>query len=516
MLGLPWFGDKKALAMKKPLPHIQNSISFVIAGILLLASPSYAKTANNSQGSKTTNPHGALAIGCNNCHTTESWKPIRPFPDFDHRKTRFSLQGAHARSNCRDCHVQLAFSSAGTACTDCHADIHRRKLGSNCEQCHSVRGWRTIAAAVNGHENRFPLFGAHAALQCEVCHKSAAVSQYRGLSSECGSCHISEFRTAKQIDHQAAGFSTRCNQCHSADSWVQGFNHAQTTGFALMGAHASVDCMKCHAGGRFSGTPVNCVGCHLQEFNTATNPNHIASGFPQDCSVCHSTSAWIPASFNHNATSFPLTGAHARQGCTACHVNGQFANLPTACVSCHKKDYDSTSNPNHAGAGFPQDCAICHTTSAWTPASFDHSKTKFPLTGAHTSVACLNCHISGVYAGTPADCYSCHSKEYNSATNPGHAAAGFPKDCSQCHSTSSWSGAVFNHTKFPIYSGSHAGQWTACGDCHTNSSNYTVFSCLNCHAHEKAEMDSEHGGIRNYVYNSANCYSCHPNGRGGD
>jgi len=26
-------------------------------------------------------------------------------------------------------------------------------------------------------------------------------------------------------------------------------------------------------------------------------------------------------------------------------------------------------------------------------------------------------------------------------------------------------------------------------------------------------MDSEHSGRTNYVYNSANCYSCHPNGR---
>jgi hypothetical protein len=179
-------------------------------------------------------------------------------------------------------------------------------------------------------------------------------------------------------------------------------------------------------------------------------------------------------------------------------------------------DYNLTTNPNHVSAGFPQDCTICHNTAAWTPAVFNHNQTKFPLTGAHITVPCTNCHISGIFAGTPTDCYSCHSKEYASTTDPNHAAAGFPKDCTQCHTTSSWSGAVFNHTQFPIYSGAHAGQWTTCGDCHTNSSNYSVFSCIDCHAHSKTTTDAQHRGVANYVYNSANCYACHPNGRAGD
>jgi hypothetical protein len=54
-----------------------------------------------------------------------------------------------------------------------------------------------------------------------------------------------------------------------------------------------------------------------------------------------------------------------------------------------------------------------------------------------------------------------------------------------------------------------------CGDCHTNSSDYKIFACTNCHQHDKATVDSHHRSVRNYVYNSANCYSCHPNGRAG-
>jgi hypothetical protein len=42
-----------------------------------------------------------------------------------------------------------------------------------------------------------------------------------------------------------------------------------------------------------------------------------------------------------------------------------------------------------------------------------------------------------------------------------------------------------------------------------------VFSCTTCHAHEKTQMDQKHASIRDYVYNSANCYACHPTGRAG-
>jgi hypothetical protein len=118
-----------------------------------------------------------------------------------------------------------------------------------------------------------------------------------------------------------------------------------------------------------------------------------------------------------------------------------------------------------------------------------------------------------VFSGTPSDCFSCHRGQYESVSNPNHAAAGFPRTCGDCHSTTTWSGARFTHGRFPIYSGSHAGKWTTCNDCHTNAADYQVFSCINCHAHEKNSTDRDHDEVRNYVYNSTSCYSCHPNGR---
>jgi hypothetical protein len=463
---------------------------------------------------QTGSPHGGFIVACGKCHTSTSFAPIRPFPDFDHRNTRFPLQGMHRSLYCRQCHVNLVFSDIGTGCADCHADIHRRQNGNNCARCHTVFGWRQIVRNINGHENNFPLFGAHAAVQCEGCHRNAATGQFLGLNTDCASCHIDDYLGAKSVDHKAAGYSLDCKTCHNSDSWSQSVGHVQLTGFVLEGAHAKLDCAQCHIAGKFSGIPTTCVGCHLQRYNTVKDPNHVQGAFPQDCTLCHSTAAWTPALFDHAKTQFALTGAHATQQCSACHSSGQYAGLPTACVSCHLSRFNSTANPNHVTAGFPKDCNICHSTAVWTPALFDHSTTGFQLTGKHTEVQCSNCHIAGVYAGTPTDCYSCHSKEYASATNPGHVAAGFPRDCTQCHSPSSWSGAVFNHTWFQIYSGTHAGRWTVCGDCHINSNDYSVFSCLTCHAHNRTTTDSQHQGRSNYVYNSANCYSCHSTGRG--
>ena len=71
-------------------------------------------------------------------------------------------------------------------------------------------------------------------------------------------------------------------------------------------------------------------------------------------------------------------------------MNGNY-NLTTAnttCVSCHLKDFQGATNPNHVTSGFPQTCQQCHNSTTWTSATFDHSTTGFPLVGAHVSVGC--------------------------------------------------------------------------------------------------------------------------------
>ncbi len=463
----------------------------------------------------TQSPHGTLNLPCTNCHTFTAWKPIRNIPEFDHNQTPYPLRGMHVKVTCMQCHTKLVFSNVGKKCADCHADFHRRQFGAACEQCHTVAGWRVSVQSIRQHQNRFPLVGAHASVPCESCHQQAAAGRFEGLSTNCYSCHTRDYQTPV-FDHRAMGIVPTCNACHSMDSWLGAkFDHARFAGFTLSGVHATLDCTACHIGGRFKGTPADCASCHINDFNKTTNPNHKTAGFPTDCSICHSTSGWIPAAFDHSKV-FPLTGVHATLSCVSCHANGNFTGVGTTCVSCHLKDYNNTTNPNHKASGIPTDCAVCHSTASWQPASFDHSKTPFPLTGAHVNVACASCHVGGRYAGTPTDCYSCHQAQYTGTTNPNHVAAQFPTTCNTCHSTISWLGAVFNHTWFPIYSGTHAGKWMSCGDCHVNTSNFAVFSCITCHQHDASIVNPNHSGVSGYTYTATSCYSCHPTGQGGN
>ena len=452
---------------------------------------------------------------CSICHTTSGWQGAT----FDHSRTRFPLTGMHATQQCSACHASGQFATLDTSCASCHMKDFTSAKNPNhvaagfpqdCSICHTTAGWQP--ATFDHSRTKFPLTGMHATQQCSACHASG---QFATLSTACVSCHLTDFNGAKNPNHVAAGFPQDCSICHTTSGWQPAtFDHSRTK-FPLTGMHATQQCSACHASGQFATLSTACASCHLKDFNGAKNPNHVAAGFPQDCSMCHGTTAWQPATFDHSQTKFPLTGAHATQQCSACHASGQFSTLSTACVSCHLANYNQTQNPNHTAAGFPQQCEVCHNTTAWQPASFDHSSTGFPLTGLHAKVQCALCHIGGRYAGTPTNCYACHSTEYNSTTNPNHVAAGFPQDCSLCHTTAGWSGATFNHDKFPIYSGTHAGKWTTCGDCHTNPNDYSVFSCTNCHAHDKTSTDRHHSGVRGYVYNSINCYSCHPRGNGG-
>ena len=69
------------------------------------------------------------------------------------------------------------------------------------------------------------------------------------------------------------------------------------------------------------------------------------------------------------------------------------------------------------------------------------------------------------------------------------------------------------HESFPIYSGGHSARWSTCGDCHTDSSNYSTFTCFQCHPHsDPVQTASNHGGVPGYVYASQACYFCHPRG----
>jgi predicted CXXCH cytochrome family protein len=467
---------------------LERWLIVIAAGLFpLLAGAAPQQTVDNPRPNvgglqaKVTNPHGPISIPCTECHSYTSWKPIRSNPEFNHDQTGYPLRGMHAKVPCTKCHVSLTFKNISTRCADCHADIHRRQFGANCESCHSVKGWQASLQQIRDHQNRFPLVGAHALLQCDDCHKNAAAGQFTGLSTACYSCHQANFKTPV-LNHVAAGFPTTCESCHTMDTWFNAkFDHLKYTGYALTGAHATLSCTACHANNVFAGTPATCYGCHQPDFTGTTNPNHVAAGFPTDCSLCHSTSAWVPSTFNHTSV-FPLTGAHTTVACAQCHTNNNYSTLPTTCYGCHQTDWTGTTNPSHAAVGFPTSCDTCHTTTDWVNVNFNHALyANYPLTGAHATLTCIQCHINNNYTNTSTACYSCHQTDFNGTTSPNHVSSGFPTDCSICHSTTAWSPSSFNHnnTAFPL-TGAHT--TIACTQCHTNN-NYTTLptTCYGCH-----------------------------------
>ena len=430
---------------------------------------------------------------------------------FNHATSSFPLTGNHLTASCADCH-QSGYSGTSSLCSDCHITSYNTAVNPNhtaaglsteCSTCHNANGW--TPSTFDHSSTGFTLLGAHQPLQCSGCHSGTTT----GLTSDCVTCHQADYNSA--ANHTAQAYPTNCEMCHNSVNWNETTFDHQTTSFPLTGAHITTDCQSCHQTA-YTGTSAECFACHQTEYNSTTNPDHTALGFPNTCGVCHSTAAWQPATFDHNTTQFPLTGAHTTITCQSCHSSG-YTGTPTDCYACHTTDFNNTTNPNHVTGNFPTACVDCHSTTAWQPATFDHNTTQFPLTGAHTTATCQSCHQSG-YNNTPTDCYACHTADYNNTTNPNHIAANFPTTCVDCHSTTAWQPATFDHDNqyFPIYSGSHNGEWNQCSECHTTPNNYSLFSCIDCHEHNRTDMDDEHQGVNGYVYNSINCYDCHPDG----
>jgi hypothetical protein len=464
----------------------------------------------------------------------------------------------HEKVQCVQCHSKPIFTNVGKNCQDCHTDIHQRKMGTDCAQCHTVQGWNIAVQQVKNHQNRFPLLGAHAAVQCEDCHKSAAVGQYQGLSTACNSCHMRDFQQAKSPDHVAGQFPQTCDSCHSFDSWLGAtVNHsAPPINFPLTNGHANVPCLNCHVGSNFNlkiaATDCGNAGCHLTTWQQTTNPKHSAAAtvFPvAACSTCHNTVSWLTANFDHATTGFPLTNSHQMApagkvtACTDCHLNNNY-NLqisPTDCGNsgCHLTTWQQTNNPTHSAAGTPfaaANCSTCHNPTLWTNVVFNHAATGWALTGSHQLapagkvVACTDCHKGNNYTFTAAntDCYGCHQTAWNSTPSfggavPNHISAGFPSTasaCATCHPITQWADGKFDHTAFGFpLTNSHAlvangGKVPGCTSCHINS-NYNLqiapTDCANsqCHLTTWQQTNNPVHSSAGAPFAAANCSTCH-------
>ena len=89
-----------------------------------------------------------LGAECGECHNARDWK----IWDFDHsRRTKYILDGAHARVQCASCHKVPAapgkpIPPLAMTCISCHRgdDLHNGAFGMQCERCHRTGGWHDI------------------------------------------------------------------------------------------------------------------------------------------------------------------------------------------------------------------------------------------------------------------------------------------------------------------------------------------------------------------------------------
>lgn len=354
-------------------------------------------------------PHESFPSDCSLCHLGDSWQVIRDDFEYDHlEQTGTELIGAHEKAECLRCHNDRGpvalFAQRG--CAGCHEDVHRGQLGMNCQSCHDELGWSPREQIALHNRTRFPLVGAHAATACWRCHIGAGVGNFSPVETDCHSCHAGDLARANNPDHIANGFTVACDRCHIPVTWTgTSFNHPT---FPLTGAHAVIDCVDCHAGNVFSGTPTDCFTCHTADYNTASDPEHQMAGFSTACDQCHGTATWEGALFNH-------------------------VGIANNCSDCHLDDFTATTAPNHTSAGFPISCESCHNTTNWFGAVFNHS---FPITnGDHQSLDCTDCHLTPSNF-TMFSCTHCHEHRKSEADDEHSDVNGYTwlsSACYACH-----------------------------------------------------------------------------------
>jgi hypothetical protein len=432
---------------------------------------------------------GQLGKVCESCHNVVDWKAAK---HFDHSKTRYPLTGLHMEVKCEACHKPdvpggpVRFKDMKfAACTACHADPHRGAFKQKCEDCHTTAGWKKIAPQFefDHSKTKFPLLGGHAKVSCVACHVGGDFKRALPFAN-CKDCHK---------DIHSGQFESRpkqgeCAECHTVENWkpsLFGVKEHATSKYPLQGKHIIVECAKCHTpDGKETQYKIkfaNCADCHKDVHDN----QFAARPFNNRCETCHTAADFHRSLYTiamHRNSRFPLSGAHAAVPCANCHAVGKthradnilpFRFADTSCTACHAdphhgefKDRMARKRPN----GTPFGCEACHNSASWTDINgFDHSKTAFPLLGAHRTVKCGACHKARVgsqevqFKGTPKNCDSCHNDSHGGQFKD-HNAKTF---CENCHDTQRWVPSTFDHnkrTKLPLQGG-HA--HVKCDKCHS-------------------------------------------------
>lgn len=342
-------------------------------------------------------PHtGRFGPDCAKCHVTSDFHQV-PASRFDHARTRFPLRGAHASVKCERCHDPAKGGwgdrPAFAACGDCHTDAHAGTATlagkvADCAACHDEKAFSPAAFDLARHQQTaYPLEGRHASVDCRKCHavdkSEAAVARLgrAGIelhpeSARCDDCHADAH--AGQVTDLSAEAS--CATCHTVEGWKPStldVGWHSKTAFALVGAHARLECRRCHSPERPGLEPLpagfdpgtakvalsvperKCADCHRD-----VHQGRYSSGArATECTSCHTQDSFVPSTVDparHDRFGFRLEGAHRATPCFLCHkeMDGQSHlpagthallaepappevlpwKTPSACQACHRTE----------------------------------------------------------------------------------------------------------------------------------------------------------------------------------
>lgn len=408
--------------------------------------------------------------------------------------------------------MQTGFSETSRNCTSCSDSLFRRRSSAwlLCLLFFAGRNGSSVQISPgdlsDAHKN---LSGpAH----CTDCHDRGK----RPPEFLCMGCHreIGTRLKARQGFHafmvKPGSGSRACILCHSEhngrsfkmirwESPLNRFDH-EKTGYHLEGRHTQTPCEKCHQPAHISqaarrdiaikdlartylGLSRECITCH--------EDNHRGQ-LSQQCERCHEPDTWKNLRrFNHSQTRFPLDRAHEKVSCEKCHeapmtaqVAVKYAGIPFEdCTPCHKDPH---------GSAFHRACRTCHDAlvgwkSSKATAAFNHSETRYPLSGKHTGLSCVACHSNGKF-NLPvafAKCTDCHKKDPHRGQFTARTKGGA---CNECHTIqgfkpSTFDAAQHNATGFPLKERHFKLQCSQCHKPDVAGIVYKIrdFSCVSCH-----------------------------------
>ena len=238
----------------------------------------------------------------------------------------------------------------------------------------------------------------------------------------------------------------------------------------------------------------SCLSCH-QPFGGATSDRCMSCHKPDDIGIRSVAGNPIPA----DSGKAPFHRALAGKSCTGCHSDHRGTKAALAlktfrhedlppdfsnrCIDCHR----NRKPADNIHRTLSSNCAACHGTKQWKPATFDHRRF-----AASSGRQCISCHRTE----KPND-----NLHLNAAT----------ASCSACHGTKQWKPATFDHNRyFPLDRDHRA----SCRTCHPGPSGYKTYTCYNCHEHSPANIAGEHREEGIYRYD--NCIKCHRGGKSGN